>query len=219
MHFSHVFWNTWDLEIWIASAVFCAVLLAMLVAFGLSWYRRRRNRAPSRLPKNTKVEIGYAAALFGMAIFLINLSFTQNHNFWSVPKSAAPALTVRATGFQWCWDFRYAGENVQVSARCAGGPVPTLVLPAHRDVHFQVTSKDVVHGFWIPALKIKVYAYPGHVNSFTMSPLPPGRWQGHCNEFCGLYHYGMMFRVQAVPPAQFDRWLHAHGGPAQAVRP
>ncbi|MGE5285920.1 MAG: cytochrome c oxidase subunit II [Micromonosporaceae bacterium] len=216
MHFEHVFWSTWDIEIWIASAVFCAVLLAMLLAFGLSGYRRWRSKGPSRVAKRNKLELGYAAALFGVSIFLINLSFTQNHNFWSAPPAA---LTVRATGFQWCWDFTYVGDRVQVSGQCAGGPLPTLVVPAGRNIRFQVTSKDVIHGFWIPALKIKTYAYPGHVNYFTMSALPPGRWLGHCNEFCGLYHYGMMFHLQAVPPAQFNRWLHANGGPARAVRP
>lgn len=216
MHFQHVFWSTWDLLIWIASVVFCAVLLTMLVAFGLSWYRRRRNRGPSRVAKHSKLEIGYAAALFGMSIFLINLSFSSNSSFWRDPR---PALTVRATGFQWCWDFRYLGEGVQVSGECGGHTLPTLMLPAGRSIRFQVTSKDVIHGFWVPALKVKMYAYPQHVNYFTMTPLKPGRWLGHCNEFCGLYHYGMMFYVQAVPPAQFDRWLHSRGGPAQAVRP
>lgn len=217
MHFQHVFWSTWDLEIWIACAVFAAVLLTMLLAFALSWHRRRRGKGPSRVAKRNKLELGYTAALFGMAIFLINFSFTQNHSFWSDPPAA---LTVRATGFQWCWNFQYVGDRAQVSARCAGGPLPTLVLPAGRDVRFLVTSRDVIHGFWIPALKIKMYAYPQHTNSFVMSPLPPNRrWLGHCNEFCGLYHYGMMFYVRTLPPAQFDRWLHAHGGPAQAVRP
>lgn len=216
MHFQHVFWSTWHLQIWIASVVFGAVLLTMLIAFALSWYRRRRGRGPSHIAKRDKLEIGYAAALAGIAIFLINLSFSSNSSFWSDPPAA---LTVRATGFQWCWNFSYPGQRVQVSGVCAGRGLPTLVLPAGRDVRFQVTSRDVIHGFWIPALKVKMYAYPGHVNSFTMSPLRPGHWLGHCNEFCGLYHYGMMFRVQAVPPAQFDRWLHAHGGPAQAVRP
>ena len=216
MHFEHVFCNTWDIEIWIASAVFCAVLLTMLAAFGLSGYRRWRRKGPSRVAKRNKLELGYAAALLGVSIFLINLSFTQNRNFWSDPPAA---LTVRATGFQWCWDFSYVGDRVQVSGQCAGGPLPTLVVPARRNIRFQVTSRDVIHGFWIPSLKIKTYAYPGHVNYFTMSALPPGRWLGHCNEFCGLYHDGMMFHLQAVPPAQFNRWLHAHGGPVQAVRP
>jgi cytochrome c oxidase subunit 2 len=216
VHFQQVFWATFSIESHIAEAVFATVLAIMVVTFGASWYRTRRGQGPARVAKHSKLEIGYAAALFGMSIYLITLSFSSNASFWADPPAS---LTVRATGFQWCWQFRYVGEGVPVSAPCAGRTLPTLVLPAGRDIRFQVTSRDVLHGFWIPALKVKMYAYPHHVSYFTMTALRPGRWLGHCNEFCGLYHYGMMFYVQAVPPARFDEWLRAHGGPARAVRP
>jgi len=74
----------------------------------------------------------------------------------------------------------------------------------------------VIHSFWVPALDFKVDAYPDHVNSFTFT-LRDGRWLGHCAQLCGLYHAEMLFRIQAVPPAAFDRWLHSRGGSARAV--
>jgi len=218
LNFRHVFWTTFDLEYRIAMAVFGGVLIVLVTAFVLSWRRKRRGKGPHRRAQNNKLEITYATALLGMAIFLINFSFQQNWNFWNDPMPR-PGLTVRATGFQWCWDFHYLGQGVAVTGQCAGKTVPTLELPTGRSVRFQITSSDVVHAFWIPGLKIKSYAYPGHINYFTMSPLKAGRWPGRCAVFCGVYHQGMKFNVRAVPPAQFNRWLHAHGGPAQAVRP
>ncbi|MBO0774809.1 MAG: cytochrome c oxidase subunit II [Actinobacteria bacterium] len=215
MHFQRVFSQVFRTQYTIAAVVFGLVILTMVVAFGISWYLRRRGKSPFRRSENNPLEGGYLLALTGMAIFLIVFSFTSNSAFWTDPP---PALTVRATGFQWCWNFSYAGDRVSVSAPCAGRGLPTLVLPAGRDVRIQVTSRDVLHAFWVPGLRVKTYAYPGHVNSFTIR-LRQGRWIGHCSEFCGLYHYGMMFYIQAVPPAQFDRWLHAHGGPARAVQP
>lgn len=215
MHFERVFGQTFSLETAIAEVVFGLVVATMLVAFGASWYRRRHGKGPSRRAKHDPLELGYLGALFGMAIFLISLSFSSNASFWADPPST---LTVRATGFQWCWNFRYVGDRVAVSAQCAGHALPTLVLPAGREIRVQVTSRDVIHSFWIPALRVKMDAYPQHINTFTMR-LPRGRWLGHCAQYCGLYHYGMMFYLQAVPPAQFDRWLHARGGPARAVKP
>lgn len=215
MHFQHVFGQVFGLETTIAEVVFGLVLATMLVAFGTSWYRRRRGKGPLRKSQNNPLEGSYLLALAGMAVFLIVFSFSSNSAFWADPP---PALTVRATGFQWCWKFQYMGQGVAVSGECAGHTLPTLVVPAGREVQVQVTSSDVIHSFWVPALRVKMDGYPGHLNHFTMR-LQSGRWTGHCAQYCGLYHYGMMFYLQAVPPAQFDRWLHARGGPAQAVKP
>jgi cytochrome c oxidase subunit 2 len=177
-----------------------------------SWWRRRRGRAAARRAKADVLEMGYVTALAGMAVFLITLSFSSNASFFTDPR---PALRVRVTAFQWCWDFQYAGHPVPVSGRCAGGPVPTLVLPAGEPVQLDLTSRDVIHSFWIPGLRFKLDIYPGHVNSFTVT-LHDGRWLGRCAEFCGLYHYGMMFHIQAVPRAQFTRWLNAMARSAAA---
>jgi heme/copper-type cytochrome/quinol oxidase subunit 2 len=118
---------------------------------------------------------------------------------------------VRVTAFQWCWHFQYLGTRVSVNGRCAGGPVPTLVLPANRPVEIELTARDVIHSFWIPGLDFKMDIYPDHVNRFTTT-LPEGRWLGKCAEFCGLFHYGMLFHIQTYPAVRFDRWLQSKGG-------
>jgi cytochrome c oxidase subunit 2 len=119
---------------------------------------------------------------------------------------------VQVTGYQWCWRFHYAGQPVTVDGQCPGGPLPVLVLPTGRPVELDVTSADVVHAFWVPYLRFKMYAYPGHTDRFTLTLAHPGRWIGRCAQLCGLYHYGMDFYLQAVSPAAFEVFLHAHGG-------
>jgi cytochrome c oxidase subunit 2 len=81
----------------------------------------------------------------------------------------------------------------------------------------EVTSADVVHAFWVPYLRFKIYAYPGHWNNFTVTLRHDGRWIGRCAQICGLLHYEMDFYVKAVPPATFDKFLHARGGSPMAV--
>jgi cytochrome c oxidase subunit 2 len=194
----------------IAAAVFLLVVMAMIGAFLLSRRRRKRGQDPSRRATADRLEVGYVAALAGIVGFLVYSSFAANAREFPDPPKAA--LRVQVTGYQWCWRFHYEGQPVTVDAQCNGGPLPALVLPAGRPVELDVTSVDVVHAFWVPALRFKMYAYPGHINSFTLTLAHPGRWIGRCAQLCGLYHYGMDFYVQGVSPAAFDRFLRARGG-------
>jgi cytochrome c oxidase subunit 2 len=215
MHFQRVFGQAFGLEAGIAAVVFGAVLIAVAAAIIASWWRRRRGRPASGRSERNGLELAYVLALTGVVVFVIGVSFSANASFWRDPP---PAMTVRVTAFQWCWNFRYEKQPVDVVAACEGGGTPTLVLPAGRPVRVELASRDVIHSFWVPGLRFKVDIYPDHVNSFTFT-LPQGRWTGRCAQFCGVYHDDMVFRLQAVPVARFDRWLHARGGPAQAVSP
>jgi cytochrome c oxidase subunit 2 len=67
------------------------------------------------------------------------------------------------------------------------------VLPTGRPVEIDVTSTDVIHAVWVPYLEYKIYAYPDHVNRFTVTLTHDGRWIGRCAQICGLYHYAMDF--------------------------
>ena len=58
-----------------------------------------------------------------------------------------------------------------------------------------VTSRDVIHAFWIPRLAGKIDVIPGHVNVLRIQADAPGRYEGLCTEFCGLGHAGMRFDV------------------------
>ena len=209
MPFQSAFHQLFTQDATIAAAVFLLVVMAMISAFLLSRRRRKRGQDPSRRDTADRLETGYVLALAGIVGFLVYSSFAANAREFPDPK--AP-LHVQVTGYQWCWRFHYQGQPVTVDAQCNGGPLPTLVLPAGRPVELDVTSVDVVHAFWVPDLRFKMNAYPGHVNSFTLTLTHPGRWIGRCAQLCGLYHYGMDFYVQAVSPAAFDRFLRSHGG-------
>lgn len=205
MQFQRVFGQVFGLETTIAEVVFGLVLAAMIVALVASRRRRRRGEPPSRRASRNRLEITYALGLTGMAIFLIVTSFSANAAFFRDPRAD---MTVKVIAFQWCWDFQYPAQSVNVTAQCRGHATPTLVLPAGRPVRLEMTSNDVIHSFWVPGIRFKMDIYPHHVNSFTVT-LHDGRWVGHCAEFCGLYHDEMLFHLQAVPPAQFDRWIKA----------
>jgi cytochrome c oxidase subunit 2 len=70
-----------------------------------------------------------------------------------------------------------------------------------------MTSDDVLHNFWIPALNGKRYLVPGQTTLLRLQADEPGEYWGHCAEFCGLSHSLMRARVQAVEPAEYEAWL------------
>ena len=110
---------------------------------------------------------------------------------------------------QWSWTFRYA-NGTTVSAVASWSP-PVAVVPTGVEVQFNATSRDVIHGFWVPQLHYLRQVIPGYTTRFDLLFAKPGRYEGECAVFCGLLHPQMHFEIQAVSPAAFRRWL-ANGG-------
>jgi cytochrome c oxidase subunit II len=211
--FRQVFWGIFPLESIIAGVVFGLVVMAMAAAVLVSRRKRRQGAPAARREHWHTVEGAFGLALAGMAAFLAVASFSANAR--DFPRtSAKPALRVQVTAFQWCWSFHYAGQPVTVTGSCQDGQYPLLVLPVGEPVEFDVTSVDVVHAFWVPYLDTKMDAFPGHVDTFTVTLPHDGRWLGRCAQFCGLYHYEMDFYLQVIPRGQFTRWLHARASAA-----
>lgn len=192
----------WHVELPFAIVVFA--LIAGTLGVALVRSRLRRGRSPSHKASYPAAEILYVCVVAAAAFSLIGLSVTANAS--SDPK---PAVRVHATAYQWCWRFDYLGTDVSVSGTCIGGDLPTLELPTGESIHVSLTSADVVHSMWVPYLRFKMQAIPHITNTFNLKLTSVGTFPARCAEFCGLYHYAMHFRVKAVPPAQFNSWLHA----------
>ncbi|MHB1593165.1 MAG: cytochrome c oxidase subunit II [Streptosporangiaceae bacterium] len=216
MPFRSDFATVFGVDIRIAAVVFGAVSVTMVTAFAISLLRKRRGRPSSQRSTADRLELTYLGGLAVIAAGLI--AFSLHMNNLEVGDPARPAMQVNVTAFQWCWKFRYVGQPVTVVGRCKGGRLPVLVLPSDEPIRVNVTSADVIHGFWITHLRWKIYAYPGHVNSFTVTLRRNGTWVGRCSELCGLFHYQMDFYLRVVPPARFRAWLHAHRSVPGSVR-
>lgn len=115
---------------------------------------------------------------------------------------SAPPQHIDAVAEQWTWTFRYPEHgNVQT--------VNELHLPAGTPIDMAVSSKDVIHAFWVPRFAGKIDAVPGRVNRLRIEVDQPGRYEGTCDEFCGLGHAGMRFAVIVHPPGDFAAALAA----------
>ncbi|WP_262700777.1 MULTISPECIES: cytochrome c oxidase subunit II [Streptomyces] len=204
-----IFDEVFTLEVAAASFVFLAVMSALV--FSVARRRAGAGVTPSGRAERLGLEWCYVAALAAVAVFLVLYTALANHR--EQHTVTRPTVRVDVTGFQWCWRFRNTQRQagpVAVTATCHGGRMPTLVVPTGQKVQFRITSRDVIHSLWVPALRYKMDAFPDHVNTFTLTIDREGRWIGRCAEFCGQRHQSMDFWLKAVSPKKYATWLHHH---------
>jgi cytochrome c oxidase subunit II len=202
----HVFDSVFPVEVAIAVVVFVLACGAVLIAMLLSRRRKRTGAPPSQREERTKLELAYVCGIAAVVAFIVFMSFRTTSQEQD-PASAASGVTVDVTGYQWCWRFAYPGHGVTVNGTCTGNDIPTMVVPVGEPITLRVSSKDVIHAWWVPYLRYKLDAWPDHTNVVTLTLPRAGRWIGRCSEFCGHGHSFMHFYLKAVPKREYERWL------------
>lgn len=194
----------WWLMFWIS----VAVLVTVLALLGYSLRRKARGRAdeessaPESVPawgRPFVIISGFAAP----AIILIIVLAVSLGDLAALNDLGTPRIRIEVTGHMWWWEARYPNGAVTANE---------IHIPVGEPVEFELTSADVIHSLWIPALHPKRDMIPGRTNLVTMQADEPGRYWGQCAEFCGLQHAGMVAYVVADP--QFDQWLENQRSPA-----
>ena len=143
-------------------------------------------------PIHEVVFIGLPLVLF-LAYFAIG--YPQYVRLQTPPKGA---MDVYVQGKKWMWKFAYPG-----------GPNSTDVLrvPAGRPVRLLLTSRDVIHSFYVPALRMKQDALPGRYTQAWFNADAPGRYPIFCAEYCGLGHSAMLGELVVMPAQEWDAWM------------
>jgi cytochrome c oxidase subunit 2 len=116
-----------------------------------------------------------------------------------------PDLVVRVQGLQWTWLASYPAQGIK--------DVNEIVLPVNRTVKFEVTSKDVLHSFWIPGFFYKIDAVPGLTTTVSLKATKTGSYETapefrvQCAELCGTSHARMRIPLSVVTDAEFEEWV------------
>ncbi len=115
-------------------------------------------------------------------------------------------MEVVVVGQQWWWEYQYHLDgNTDTPPDIV--TANELVIPVSRDVPLLITSRDVIHSYWIPRLNGKKDAVPGRVHPWVIQANEVGRFGGQCTEFCGLSHAYMRMYTVAVSSADFETWV------------
>jgi len=128
--------------------------------------------------------------------------------------SSQHAVKIAVVARLWWWEVRYTDP--------AGGPDIVLAneirLPVGRPVYLGLSSADVIHSFWVPALAGKVDMVPGRLHGLTLRADRAGVYRAQCAEYCGEQHARMALHVVAQSEQEFAAWLAAQARPARASR-
>ena len=199
-----------------------AALLAMGAATLASWLAETRRASPSGAWAALAGVLAAALALALLGVLAWHLDDPRRHArdalravllgfaLWAGERMIARndgALQVQAEAHQWGWRFVQPGP---------AGPVATegvLYVPAGQPFDIVLTSRDVIHSFWVPQLGGKMDAIPGHRNIHRLQADAPGRHEGLCAEFCGLGHAAMRFEVVVYDPAAPPAFVSAERVP------
>jgi cytochrome c oxidase subunit II len=181
----------------LAIAVVVFVLVEGLLIYAVVRYRRREDdEEPEQIHGNATLEILWtiipAAIMVGLFVLTLNSIQTKNN-------TPEDAYEIRVIGHQWFWEFQYGDTQVSL--------IDDLHLPAGKPVKFVITSKDVIHSFWVPQLSGKQDAIPGRNNEIWFTVNQPGVYPGECAEFCGREHYAMLFDTTVITEEDFEDWI------------
>jgi len=193
------------------------VFVALLMAYVFIKFNAKANPKPSHVTHNTLIEVIWIVVptliLAVIIIPSINLIYYEADD-------SNPYMTVTVTGHQWYWEYTYqSAPGLDYTSymipdnQLKPGDIRRLsvdhplVLPIGEKIKFDITSGDVLHGFYLPSLGVQKYAIPGTIQtSWTLIP-KAGTYYGQCNQICGLGHDAMPIEIKAVPLPDYLAWV------------
>jgi cytochrome c oxidase subunit 2 len=200
----HEFGRVQDLYLPVGLAVLAIVVGAF--AFAVVRYRARPGRAPRPTRDRNALEAAIATLIAGIVVVLLVTTLRANADITDTARHGRPGFAVDVLTYRWGWQFTYPSLPGVVD-RSAPNTPPVLHVPAGTTVRLRMRTEDVVHAFWVPAVRFKADAWPDTTRTFDLV-FPVGRaLSGHCAQYCGLKHSDMVFTVDAMAPAEFRAWL------------
>jgi cytochrome c oxidase subunit II len=193
-----------DFVFWFVTGI-CIFIFAIVAAVSVTavWRFRAKPDDDSDGPPihgHTGLEITWTAipAVLVTAIAIVSAIVLAKDD-----AAGSNPLRVEVTAQQFAWTFSYPQYGNKKSA--------VLRLPVHRSVVLRMTSKDVIHSFWVPEFRQKQDLVPGIHPTLHITPNKVGTYPVVCTELCGLGHALMRSRAIVMERAAFRRWASRKG--------
>ena len=176
----------------------CLVLLVG-ITLAMLWFvfRYHRSRAPeptSQVEGSLWLEVVWTAFPTLLVLAMFYYGWSGYLTLRDVPPGS---MQVTAVARMWSWSFQY--QNGKTSSK--------LYVPVGKPVQVDLESRDVIHGFYLPAFRVKRDVVPGMKNHVWFVAPKPGSYDIFCSQYCGTGHSAMIATVEAIPEAQFAAWL------------
>jgi cytochrome c oxidase subunit 2 len=196
----------WNVFLITTAVIFVLVMIALVLAL----LRRGSIAVTDHGSFRTGTVVSVATGISAVTLFaLLIASILTGRTIADVPHAQRQVLL---TGRQWWWQVEY--DDADVSRRVTSAN--EINVPVGVPVNVRLHSPDVIHSFWVPSLSGKRDLIPGSDGSITILAEKAGVYRGQCAEYCGVQHAKMAFFVNALPPADYQRWLEAQRQPGRA---
>jgi cytochrome c oxidase subunit 2 len=170
-------------------------VFVLLVVFAIRYRRGREVDRSERVNRNLWLEVSWAAIPFALSLAFFFWAATLYADLQRPPEDA---LQIDVVARQWMWKTQHPGGQREINA---------LHVPQGRPVVLNMTSEDVIHSLYFPALRIKQDVLPGRTIRLWFDAEEPGTYHLLCTEFCGTSHSEMRGEIVVMAPAAYEDWL------------
>ncbi len=212
--------------LWICVAI--GVLVFGAMAISIVKHRKSKGVSAATFHESITAEMLWTVVPF---VILVAMAIPAAKTLIVMEDSSDADITIKITGHQWKWEYEYLNEGIRFisslhsdsreAAVLDSGIDPhtvdnyllevdkPMVLPVGKKVRFLLTSNDVLHAWWLPALAIKKDAVPGFINEMwtNIDADKVGIYRGQCAELCGRDHGFMPIVVEAKTEADYNQWV------------
>ncbi len=186
--------NLYSFLLW-ASLVSCAILIGGMIYFVVKYKRKTNNDKTPYISHNTFLEFLWSFIPLVIFLGVFGWGWQIYHNMRETPENA---LEVHVMAKQWAWEFTYK------SGKTVGNE---MYVPVNTPVKLIMTSKDVIHSFFVPSMRIKQDVVPGMYTILNFNSEKLGEFQVFCTEYCGMAHSSMLAKLHVVSKEDYEKWL------------
>lgn len=185
----------------VLSALIVLLVFGLVIGFAVR-YRRGSKARRGRLPRflRNEVELGWTAATLFLFLFIFWWAASSQLSALMPPPHA---LEIHVVAKQWMWKAQQPSGIREINE---------LHVPEHKPVKLVMTSEDVIHSLFLPALRIKQDVLPGRDTYLWFTADKSGTFKLMCAEFCGTEHSRMTGSIVVMAPAAYAQWVAAQPG-------
>jgi cytochrome c oxidase subunit 2 len=173
---------------------FSTLIFTSILCFAVK-YRQRPGRTAEQVDGSLGLEIAWSVIPFLITIVIFVWASGLYIANARVPDQA---MDIYVVGRQWMWKVQHPSGRREINE---------LHVPIGQPVKLTLASQDVIHSFFIPAFRVKQDVLPGRYVTMWFQPTRAGEYHLFCAEYCGTSHSGMVGRVVAMEPEDFQKWL------------
>jgi len=191
----------------ISSLVLTIGLISVLVYFVYKYRRKSDDEVTPVITHNNKLEVTWSVIPLILVLVVFGWGYKVYMEQEVIPDDA---YEVNVTAQKWMWQFKYK-NGAQTNGE--------LHVPADRPIKLVMSSKDVIHSFYVPDYRIKQDVVPGRYTELWFNAPEPGESIVFCTEYCGDGHSNMMAKVIVHKQGEFDDWLAENAGGSGGSKP